>query len=113
MNRAVELIAAKQAGRAGRGAAAAPLKELGEHPGEGGPVNVMSGRYGPYVKWAKVNATLPKDLDPQDVTLERAVELIAESRPRAARANAPAVRRKRRRRARPAVPDSSLRPMAY
>jgi DNA topoisomerase-1 len=78
MNRAVELIAEKQASRGGRGAAAAPLKELGEHPGEGGPVNVMSGRYGPYVKWAKVNATLPKDLDPQDVTLERAVELIAE-----------------------------------
>ena len=78
MNRAVELIAAKAAGRAGRGAAAAPLKELGEHPGEGGPVNVMSGRYGPYVKWGKVNATLPKDLDPQDITLERAVELIAE-----------------------------------
>jgi DNA topoisomerase-1 len=78
MNRAVELIAAKAAGRAGRGAAAAPLKELGEHPGEGGPVNVMSGRYGPYVKWAKVNATLPKELDPQDVTLERAVELITE-----------------------------------
>jgi DNA topoisomerase-1 len=77
MNRAVELIAEKQA-KGGRGAAAAPLKELGEHPGEGGPVNVMSGRYGPYVKWAKVNATLPKDLDPQDVTLERAVELIAE-----------------------------------
>jgi hypothetical protein len=38
----------------------------------------MDGRYGPYVKWEKVNATLPKDLDPQDVTLERAVELIAE-----------------------------------
>ena len=78
MNRAVELIAAKAAGRAGRGAAAAPLKELGEHPGEGGAINVMTGRYGPYVKWEKVNATLPKDLDPQDITLERAVELIAE-----------------------------------
>jgi DNA topoisomerase-1 len=78
MNRAVELLAAKAAGRGGRGAAAAPLKELGEHPGEGGPVNVMSGRYGPYVKWGKVNATLPKDLDPQDVTMERAVVLIAE-----------------------------------
>ncbi len=78
MNRAVELLAAKAAGRGGRGAAAAPLKELGEHPGEGGPVNVMSGRYGPYVKWGKVNATLPKDLDPQDITMERAVELITE-----------------------------------
>jgi DNA topoisomerase-1 len=84
MNRAVELIAEKQA-KGGRGAAAAPLKELGEHPGEGGPVNVMSGRYGPYVKWAKVNATLPKDLDPQDVTLERAVELIAEKQAKGGR----------------------------
>ncbi|MDG4648579.1 type I DNA topoisomerase [Roseibacterium sp. SDUM158017] len=80
MNRAVELIAAKAAGRGGRGTAAAPLKELGDHPGEGGPVQVMSGRYGPYVKWGKVNATLPKDLEPQDVTLERAVELIAEKK---------------------------------
>jgi DNA topoisomerase I len=78
MNRAVELIAQKAAGRAGRGAATAPLRELGEHPGEGGPVQVMSGRYGPYVKWGKVNATLPKDLAPEDITLERAVELVAE-----------------------------------
>ncbi|AHM02535.1 DNA topoisomerase I [Roseibacterium elongatum DSM 19469] len=78
MNRAVELIAEKAAKRGGRGATAAPLKELGDHPTEGGPVNVMNGRYGPYVKWEKVNATLPKDLDPQDITMERAVELIAE-----------------------------------
>jgi DNA topoisomerase-1 len=78
MNRAVELIAEKAASRGGRGAAAAPLKELGEHPGEGGPVQVMNGRYGPYVKWGKVNATLPKDLEPESITMERAVELIAE-----------------------------------
>jgi len=79
MNRAVELLAAKAAGRGGRGAAAAaPLKELGEHPEHGGPVNVMSGRYGPYVKWDKVNATLPKDVDPEALTMEQAVELIAE-----------------------------------
>ncbi|WP_422074607.1 type I DNA topoisomerase [Tranquillimonas rosea] len=76
MNRAVEELA-KKATR-GRGQAAEPLRELGEHPESGGPVNVMKGRYGPYVKWDKVNATLPKDLDPQEVTLERAVELIAE-----------------------------------
>ncbi|MEJ6394321.1 type I DNA topoisomerase [Gymnodinialimonas sp. 2305UL16-5] len=78
MNRAVELIAEKAAGRGGRGQAAAPLKELGEHPSEGGPVQVMKGRYGPYVKWAKINATLPKDLDPETVTMDKAVELIAE-----------------------------------
>ena len=80
MNRAVELLAEKRAnpGR-GRGRTAAkPLKELGEHPEGGGPVNVMEGRYGPYVKWDKVNATLPKDVEPANVTMDMAVELIAE-----------------------------------
>ncbi|AXX97078.1 type I DNA topoisomerase [Profundibacter amoris] len=77
MNRAVEVLAEKRANGGGRGRTAAkPLKELGEHPTEGGPVNVMDGRYGPYVKWAKVNATLPKDVEPADVTMDMAVELI-------------------------------------
>jgi len=75
MNRAVEVLAQKKT----RGASTAKaLKELGEHPEKGGPVNVMEGRYGPYVKWEKVNATLPKDVDPADVTMEMAVQLIAE-----------------------------------
>lgn len=73
MNRAVEVLAAKPT--RGRAAAATPLKELGNHP-DGGPVNVMNGRYGPYVKWEKINATLPRDLDPADITLEKALELI-------------------------------------
>jgi len=79
MNRSVELLAEKRAnpGR-GRGAAAKPLKTLGEHPQDGGPVAVMEGRYGPYVKWEKVNATLPKDVEPDDVTMDVAVKLIAE-----------------------------------
>ncbi len=38
----------------------------------------MNGRYGPYVKWGKVNATLPRDLEPGAVTMERALALIAE-----------------------------------
>ncbi|SMX43963.1 type I DNA topoisomerase [Actibacterium lipolyticum] len=78
MNRAVEVLAEKAAKGRGRGATAKPLKELGEHPESGGPVNVMDGRYGPYVKWEKVNATLPKDTEPADVTMEMAVQLIAE-----------------------------------
>jgi len=41
-------------------------------------VNVMEGRYGPYVKWEKVNATIPKDVKPEDVTMEMAIELIVE-----------------------------------
>ncbi|WP_170337533.1 type I DNA topoisomerase [Ruegeria arenilitoris] len=78
MNRAVELLAEKRAnpGRRGR-AAAKPLKELGEHP-DGGAIQVLDGRYGPYVKWEKVNATLPKDIKPEDVTPEMAVELVNE-----------------------------------
>ncbi|MEM1066639.1 MAG: type I DNA topoisomerase [Pseudomonadota bacterium] len=79
MNRAVEELAKKAASRGRRnGAAQPPLKELGEHPEDGGPINVMDGRYGPYVKWAKVNATLPKGTEPGDVTLDMALELIAE-----------------------------------
>ncbi|RBI86580.1 type I DNA topoisomerase [Rhodosalinus halophilus] len=76
-NRAVELLAQKAA-RGGRGAAAKPLKELGEHPEKGGAIAVMNGRYGPYVKWEKVNATLPKGTEPEDVTLETAVQLVDE-----------------------------------
>ncbi|RMA43016.1 type I DNA topoisomerase [Rhodophyticola porphyridii] len=78
MNRAVELIAAKAAKRGGRGATVPPLHELGDHPEHGGAVNVMEGRYGPYVKWDKVNATIPKGTAPADVTMEMAVQLIAE-----------------------------------
>ncbi|MBS8259920.1 type I DNA topoisomerase [Roseibium polysiphoniae] len=78
INRAVDVLAEKRA-KGGRGrAAATPLKELGEHPEEGGPINVYDGRYGPYVKHGKINATLPKDTDPQTVTMEQAVQLIAD-----------------------------------
>ena len=78
INRAVDELAKKAARGNGRGGAAAPIKELGEHPEHGGPVNVMNGRYGPYVKWDKINATLPRDVEPADVTMDMAVQLIAE-----------------------------------
>jgi DNA topoisomerase-1 len=78
MNRAVQLLAEKVASRGGRGAAAKPLKELGEHPDGGGAVSIMKGKYGPYVKWEKINATIPKETDPDSVTMDMAVQLIAE-----------------------------------
>jgi DNA topoisomerase I len=77
MNRAVEVLAQKLAGRRGGAAKAGPLKVLGAHP-DGGDVQVMPGKYGPYVKWEKVNATLPKGVEPEAVTLEEALVLIAE-----------------------------------
>ncbi len=79
MNRAVEVLAQKAARGPGRGGAAPaePLKSLGPHP-DGGEIQVMPGRYGPYIKWEKVNATLPKDIVPEAVTLDEALALIAE-----------------------------------
>jgi DNA topoisomerase-1 len=73
----VEVLAQKAAGRRGSSAPAEPLASLGEHP-EGGPVVVMPGKYGPYVKWGKVNATLPKGIDPAAFSLEEALALVAE-----------------------------------
>ena len=78
MNRAVEVLALKASNGGRRSAVSKPIKELGEHPDEGGPVNVMDGKYGPYVKWGKINATLPKDIEPTRVDLETAVRLISE-----------------------------------
>jgi len=79
LTRAVTVIAEKKnrfaRGGSGRAAPAA-LKDLGEHP-DGGKITVRDGRYGPYVNWGKVNATLPKGTDPQSIELDKALELIA------------------------------------
>ncbi|MGQ3674726.1 type I DNA topoisomerase [Xanthobacter sp. TB0139] len=75
LNRAVALIAEKASkGRGGRGAPAG--RELGEHPTLGGSVTVRAGRFGPYANHGKINATLPKTVDPEAITLEEAVQLI-------------------------------------
>jgi DNA topoisomerase I len=76
-NRAISLLAEKQ-GRGGGRVAASALKELGDHPTLGGKVTVRSGRFGSYVNNGKVNATLPRALRPEDVTMEQAVALLAE-----------------------------------
>ncbi|MEM9138338.1 MAG: type I DNA topoisomerase [Pseudomonadota bacterium] len=75
MNRAVDLLA-KKAAKTGRGPAQKPMRELGEHP-EGGPMNVMDGRYGPYIKWGKINATIPKEQDPKEISFDDALALVA------------------------------------
>jgi DNA topoisomerase-1 len=65
------------------------LKVLGEHP-DGGEVQVMPGRYGPYVKWGKVNATLPKGVEPEAITLEDALVLVAEKAGKGGKSKKPA-----------------------
>ena len=79
LNRAITLIAEKRAGgpRGANGAGAA-LKDLGEHPQTGKPVRILSGRFGPYIKHEDTNANVPRGKDPQEVTLEEAVVLLAE-----------------------------------
>ena len=79
MNRAMELLAQPPKGKQRR-ATGGQGKELGEHPNEGGMIRLMQGRYGPYVKWNKVNASLPKGADSDSYTIEQAVDLIERKR---------------------------------
>lgn len=72
INRAVDLIANKAKKRGG----AKALREMGEHPGDKKPITLHEGRYGPYAKHGRVNATIPKDKDPATLTLEEAIALV-------------------------------------
>ena len=76
-NRAIDLIVAKELGRGERrgGPGAASGRVLGEHP-DGSPVTLRDGRYGAYVSHGKINATLPKDMPPESITLPDALRLI-------------------------------------
>lgn len=77
MNAAVSLLAeAANRGSGGGRAKAEPIKTLGAHPTSGGDMKVMPGRYGPYVTDGTTNATIPKDMKPEDVTEAQAIELI-------------------------------------
>ena len=80
MNRAVELLveaAEKKNNRGGR--AGKELKILGSHP-DGEEVKIMSGRYGDYIKWNKINVTIPKEKSIQSLTLEESIDLIEAKR---------------------------------
>ncbi len=92
---AVQVLAEKAAGgggRGGRGAGPTVIKEMGNHP-DGKPIQLLAGRYGPYLKHEKTNASLPKDMDPDSVTLEAAIEMIADKKAKGGKK--PATRRKR------------------
>jgi DNA topoisomerase-1 len=68
--RAVELLAQANSGPA-------PIRELGNHPTEDGQIAIYSGRYGPYVQHGKIRATIAKSEDPESLTMEEALELLA------------------------------------
>ena len=72
LNRAVTLLAQPR----GRGRGSQQLREIGAHPVDSKPVKLMRGRYGPYVSHNRVNASLPKGIEPDEVTLDQAVELL-------------------------------------
>jgi DNA topoisomerase-1 len=71
LNRAVALLAAAKPRKRPQG------RELGRHPADDKPVVLRSGRYGPYVSHQRASVSLPKDMDPDKVTLEEAVALLA------------------------------------
>jgi len=79
MNAAVSKLAdAANGGGRARGGSREPLKAFGPHPESGAEIKLMEGRFGPYVTDGTTNATLPKAVDPATLTIEKAVELLAE-----------------------------------
>ena len=74
LEQAVELL--KQPKGRRRAAKAEPLRELGEHPSNGKPLKVLSGRYGPYVTDGEINASLPRGVKPEELEMSQAVELL-------------------------------------
>ena len=77
LGRAVELLAAPKKSRGRKSAARTVLKEVGAHPRSGAAINLLEGRYGPYVTDGTTNASVPKGTSPEQITLEQAVELLA------------------------------------
>ncbi len=73
-DRAMELLREPKRGRKAQVA----LRDLGPHPADGEVIKLFDGRYGPYVKHGKINASLPKGVEPDAVTVEQAIELLAE-----------------------------------
>ena len=76
-NRAIDLIVAKESGVSQPRFGQAAGRSLGDHPTEGGAITLRKGRFGSYVNHGAINATLPRDMPPDSVTLEDALQMIA------------------------------------
>ncbi|MEO1400033.1 MAG: type I DNA topoisomerase [Cyanobacteria bacterium J06635_1] len=77
LERALQMLAEPKRGR-GKRAAAKPLRELGKHPEDEEPINIFDGPYGPYIKYGKVNVSVPEGKKPEEVTFEEALKLVEE-----------------------------------
>ncbi|RZO62932.1 MAG: type I DNA topoisomerase [Candidatus Pelagibacterales bacterium] len=76
LNRAITLIAEAKPGRM----SSSMIKDLGEHPEDKKPVRIMKGQYGPYIKYKSLNATIPEEKDPSELTMDEALILIEKRR---------------------------------
>ena len=76
LNRAITLISEAKPGRI----SSSIIKDLGEHPEDKKPVRIMKGQYGPYIKYKSLNATIPEEKDPAELTMEEALILIEKRR---------------------------------
>jgi len=76
LNRAITLIAEAKPGRM----SSSIIKDLGEHPEDKKPVRIMKGQYGPYIKYKSLNATIPEEKDPVELTMDEALILIEKRR---------------------------------
>jgi len=72
LNRAISLISEAKPGRM----SSSVIKDLGEHPEDKKNVRVMKGQYGPYIKYKSINATIPEEKDPAEITMEEALIMI-------------------------------------
>ena len=72
LNRAITLISESKPGRI----SSSMIKDLGQHPEDKKPVRIMKGQYGPYIKYKSLNATIPEEKDPSEITMEEALILI-------------------------------------
>ena len=72
LNRAITMIAEAKPGRI----SSSLIKDLGEHPEDKKPVRIMKGQYGPYIKYKSLNATIPEEKDPNELTMDDAIILI-------------------------------------
>jgi DNA topoisomerase I len=78
LDRALELLSIPKTGRGKRAGTKQALRELGNHPEEGEPVNIYDGPYGPYIKYGKTNVSIPEDKTVENISLEEALQLISE-----------------------------------